>query len=392
MRNLMTQLYCPNLDIPTRLRAVKTWLILGLLLCMVPSWRLWFPYERVFPLVPLVNVFEDKLPLLSMALSSVFVLVGLSCLFIRKPRYCIPILFIISLLMLAIDQTRLQPWFYQFSILLFLLSLYNWRVDEPRDYTGIFMNIRIVIAFVYIWSGIQKFNIHFFEKVWPWMITPFESICTPEQISYLTKFGYVIPAFELVAGVLLFFGVTRKVALPFLILMHTLILILIGPTLKNHNPSVWGWNLSMIFLLYFSFAGKADLKSYHPAYLLQKISFYIIIFAVGIMPFFNLINKWDSYLSANLYSGNTSNGVVYINEIAKKKLPFYLQYFSHPEGTDRYSINVKTWAMHELGVPGYPEKRIYEAVEKHLKKITCCDEHIVLHYENKAEIFAFANK
>lgn len=392
MKNLLLSLYKPQTEIPVRMRLIKTWIIIGLIGSMIPSWRLWFPYDRLFPMVPMFDIFPDYAGIISQVCSVSFVLFGIISLFMRKPQINLVIMFIMAIVLILLDQTRLQPWFFQLSLMLFLISLYNWRVDEPRAYTGLFTNLRIVVAFVYIWSGIQKFNSEFYKTVWPWLIEPFDSFSTPEQISYLSKLGYLIPALEFLAGVLLFFSFTRKFALPFLILMHVFILILIGPTGRNHNPSVWAWNISMIFILYWSFAGDAQSKYYHPGYQLQNISFYIVISMIAIMPVFNLFNRWDSYLSANLYSGNTANGIILLNEKAKTKLPFYLQHFSVASGMDRYTLSVKTWAMHELGVPGYPEKRIYEAVEKELKKITCCEEEIVLHYENKTSLFAFANE
>ncbi|MCX6296934.1 MAG: hypothetical protein NTX97_12910 [Bacteroidetes bacterium] len=81
------------------------------------------------------------------------------------------------------------------------------------------------------------------------------------------------------------------------------------------------------------------------------------------MPLFNFFDLWDSYLSHNLYSGNTSNGIIYVSENLQTRLPEAIQPFSIGE-SDQKRINIKYWCMQELGVPAYPEKRNFKAISR----------------------------
>lgn len=79
------------------------------------------------------------------------------------------------------------------------------------------------------------------------------------------------------------------------------------------------------------------------------------------MPLLNFFNLWDSYLSHNLYSGNTSGGVVYVSDSVENKLPEAIKPYSIGE-LNQNQITIKYWCMMELGVPAYPEKRNFEAI------------------------------
>ncbi len=388
MKNILQQLYSPNITIPNRLKLLTSWIGFGLIFSMIISWRLWVSTDREFPLVPML----PNIPVLpspfDMILFGSFLLCCSFLMLYKKSRVWIALTFVLGIALLILDQTRLQPWFFQFMLFLFVLLSYNWRVDDSKNYTVIFTTIKIIICLTYFWSGINKMNSHFYSEVWPWLIQPFESFCTPEQCNYLLKFGTFVPFIECLMGLGLLFTFSKKIALPLVISMHIGLLILIGPLVHNYNPVIWGWNLSMIFILYFLFAGEAKSKYYQINYLFQLKAFYPVLFLVAIMPAFSLFNKWDSYISGNLYSGNTSQGVIYMNNKAKSKLPYYIQYFSKEESVDRHKLVIKDWALHELRVPGYPEKRVFEAVQQHLRDITCCDEEILLTVENRKNSFA----
>jgi hypothetical protein len=384
---MLKQLYLPDISIPRRLKAIKNLTALGLIASMLISWRLWLG-SREFPMVP---VFEG-LPVLpdpaDKILLGLFFFLTVMTIFSRKPKPFILGVLAIGAWYAISDQNRIQPWFYQYMLMMLILAFYNWRVDEPKDYTVILTTLKIIVAAIYFWSGIQKFNPNFMGDTWPWLVKPLDSVFTPEGCNVILKSGYGIPFIEIFIGISLFFSGAKRIAIPVAIGMHLLILALIGPLGHNYNPVVWGWNIAMIGMVYFLFAGNAQSKYHSVNYLLSFRPAYIILILCGLMPGLSLINKWDSYLSASLYSGNTSNGVIYLSDNAKSKLSFYLQSFTENKGGNRNSLNIKQWAMHELNVPGYPEKRVFEAVERHIQKITCCDDEVSLLYTEKLSILA----
>ncbi|HWY36049.1 MAG TPA: hypothetical protein VNX68_15500, partial [Nitrosopumilaceae archaeon] len=211
---------------------------------------------------------------------------------------------------------------------------------------------------------------------------------TPEECNVFLKSGYCMPFAEMFIGIALLFNSGKRIAIPLAISMHLLILGLLGPTGHNYNPVIWGWNITMIFLVYNLFAGNPESKYHHFSYLFSFRPAYFIVILCAFLPALSLFNKWDSYLSSNLYSGNNNNGIIYMSDEAKTKLPIYLQAFTEAEDDNKYSLHIKNWAMNELGVPGYPEKRIFKTVEKYIKEITCCDDQITLTYKEKWNLLA----
>ena len=103
------------------------------------------------------------------------------------------------------------------------------------------------------------------------------------------------------------------------------------------------------------------------------------------LPLFNFVNLWDSYLSHNLYSGNTSNGVIYISDALETKLPEKIRKYSLGE-LNQNQITIKYWCMMELGVPAYPEKRNFESITSTFYKYATDSSEVYLLYTPKLKV------
>ena len=88
-----------------------------------------------------------------------------------------------------------------------------------------------------------------------------------------------------------------------------------------------------------------------------------------ILPFFSFNNKYDSYLSSSLYSGNTNGCVLVLTDKAYEKLPDYIKYFT-TKSSDYNVLSIKNWAITELNVPCVPEYRIFEEVQQNIITLT----------------------
>src|SRR5262249_33684927 len=65
------------------------------------------------------------------------------------------------------DQTRWQPWFYQY---LFMLLAVGWGMTwppRPELQDGALNACRLIVASMYFWSGAQKFNASFVAGIHP---------------------------------------------------------------------------------------------------------------------------------------------------------------------------------------------------------------------------------
>ena len=105
------------------------------------------------------------------------------------------------------------------------------------------------------------------------------------------------------------------------------------------------------------------------------------------MPFTNLFNKWETYLSFSLYSGNTNNAKIELSDKAMDKLPYYIKHYVITEN-DRNVLYPKWWSLGELNVPLYPERRVFEKVKRHVVNLTTGkSEDVKLVYIEKQKIF-----
>ena len=369
---------CSQIRLITRITALAC--LASMLLC----YKLWLT-DRHFPVVPLLHF----LPLLHHPYD--YILPGIAGLLLvciallRYPQRFIFLFLLLALFLLLTDQNRWQPWFYQYFLMFLVLSFFNYRCDDNKRQTAIISTFRWMIAAVYFWSGLQKLNPHFLSDTFPWLMEPITNHLAPNSISHLRFIGYCFPLIEAGTGICLLIAALRKQAVIAAIVMHLFVLVILSPLGHNYNPVVWPWNVAMIVFVLILFnndtpSGMAETRS-----MLHYHSSKLVLALFVLMPLFNFFNYWDSYLSHNLYSGNTSNGVVYISDAVKQKLPAYLQTYA-PGELNQNQVNIKYWCMMELGVPAYPEKRNFEAVTKTFYAYAKDSSEVYLMYTPKLKI------
>ena len=106
-----------------------------------------------------------------------------------------------------------------------------------------------------------------------------------------------------------------------------------------------------------------------------------------ILPAFNLVGKWETYLSFSLYSGNNHTAKIILSDDSYKRLPPYIKHYVQHEGA-QYILYPKDWCLIELKTPLYPEKRVFENVFNYVKVITnSTNEDVKLVYIEKLKLF-----
>ena len=85
-----------------------------------------------------------------------------------------------------LDQTRWQPWVYQYGFLLAALALFSWDSDDIDGQKRTLNVARLIVATTYIFSGLQKLNLNFINYDFPWIVEPITNalpavrgLCTP---------------------------------------------------------------------------------------------------------------------------------------------------------------------------------------------------------------------
>jgi hypothetical protein len=353
-----------------RLQLIKLTVLVGLLASILLSHNLWAG-DRWFPKTTFIqDYFGVPYPYDFIQLGVLILLIIFS--FSTQKKLPTILLILFSMYMCFDDQNRLQPWFYNYILILFVLLFYKYRVDESNNYTTVFISLQLLIALIYIFSGIQKMNSSFVPDTFQWMISSFDSILSKRQIGIITKFGYVIPYFELSVGVLLLFKQLRFIIVPLVILMHVLILVMLGPAGKSYNSVIWPWNIIMIALVLLLFADVKQERFFDIAFLFKGLSFYIVITLMLIFPIFSLNNQYDSYLSSSLYSSNLNDCHLILTDKAYNRLPNYIKAFCKTN-QNRNVLYIKKWVEGELNVPCVPEYRIFKNTHRYIIQLTQTD-------------------
>ncbi|MES2764054.1 MAG: hypothetical protein V4677_17690 [Bacteroidota bacterium] len=353
-----------------RLQLIKLTVLVGLLTSVLLSHNLWAG-DRWFPKTTFIqDYFGVPYPYDYIQLGVLILLIAFS--FSTQKKLPTVLLIFFCAYMCFDDQNRLQPWFYNYVLMLFVLLFYRHRVDEPNNYTTVFISLQLLVALIYVFSGIQKMNSAFVPDTFEWMISSFDKVLSKRQLGIITKFGHAIPYFELSIGVLLLVKQLRFIILPLVILMHVLILIMLGPIGKSYNSVIWPWNIIMIVLVLLLFADVKQERFFDISFLFKGLSFYIVMTLMLIFPIFSLNNQYDSYLSSSLYSSNLNDCQLILSNKAYKQLPKYIQAYC-TTNEDHNVLYIKRWCADELNVPCVPEYRIFKNVQRYVIQLTQTD-------------------
>ena len=319
------------------------------------SWRLWTSL-RLFPLSPV----SDFLPAVPSFLSVIWfcLLLGLlgSIMLVRWPRGLIVIFLVLAGLLALWDQERWQPWFFEYLFLLAAIGLYK-RGNAASGELAALNASRLIVACLYLWSGLQKLNVNFIRETWPDIAAPVLRFL-PQAKKVPAAFILIIPLLEILIGMGLITRRFRNLAVVFAMATHLVILAMLISS--GENTVVWPWNVAMALLAVLLFWRQPEAAP--AAILVPRNAFHwLVLLLFGVLPALSFFDLWDSYLSSALYSGNTDQAVIYLSPAAISLVPAEL----HPhiwQSNPPFFLDVNRWAYGELNVPLYPEPRIYRRI------------------------------
>lgn len=262
----------------------------------------------------------------------------------------------------AQDQSRMQPWVYQYMFMLGGLGAVERRDPTPVAVSRFLNTCRLIIASVYFWSGLQKMNPGFSGDVFPWMVEPLARVFPSRASSLIQSGGLWAACFEAAIGASLLFRRTRRIAVICAVAMHALVLFSIGPLNHNSNSVIWSWNVVMVLLdlILFGLPDEFSVRDMlSPRQGIVHGSVLILVTAAPALSFFGL---WDNYMSWALYAGNKTSAQVYLSDAVYEKLPKAVQEYVDEDDSGVNTLSIAAWSFDELNVPAYPEARVYRAV------------------------------
>jgi hypothetical protein len=323
------------------------------------SFNLWHA-DRLFPVVPPFEFLENvpniiHLALFYLALAGI-ALVGI----FPKQKVILGITIAVELVSCLLDQSRWQPWEYQFLLTYSFFFFYH---KKPKQFLTYFSFLLIVI---YFQSGLHKLCGAFLYSVWEQMVLikffGFETHQVRNIFVHYAGLLLGIIEFALALGCLL--AKNKKLYVLLLLGMHLFVLVLLSPTGINYNSIIWPWNIAMILFVLITFYNtptRIVFKDLTAGY--SKVYFVLL----GVLPFFSFLDLFDNYLSFNLYSGSTKYFNICVDE--SKISPAYHPYLSENRKMckDVKTISGNDWALEEMNVVIYPEERFYKGIIKQWK-------------------------
>jgi hypothetical protein len=336
----------------------------GLLLSMIHSRRLWVASPRFYPTVPVFDFLPSvPFPLDFAHFAAMLTLIAPLAFAKKLSKYVAAFLILAALLVLW-DQSRLQPWFYQYAVMLAALGLGARRGLEAEARARALNACRLVVAAVYFWGGMQKLNYAFVHETLPVVLGRYSDVW-PEGLRLLTETpaGLLIPLVEVLVGVGLLTRRFRSAAVAGALLTHAVVLLLYVPFWRN--KVVWPWNAAMMAFVVILFWRDAS-SSARDVLLGGRRALHALVFLLFVvMPFFGLFGLWDAYLSASLYSGNTRSATLRLSESVCSRVPPRSRRAAQMQG-GACTLHANRWSYAEMSVPVYPEPRIYRALAAHL--------------------------
>jgi len=348
-------------------RNLKIAIAAGLFAGLALSPKLWFS-ERGYPTIPVSPLLGSIPAPLDHFIYGALLALLVAIAAVPRPAKLIGIFALFAIAVALFDQSRWQPWFYQYLVMLAAVGLYDRDRGDHDDVHNPALNAcRLVVVCTYFWSGMQKTNAGFVMHVFPYLMQPITRLLPHSMGPIMDSLGFLAPCVETAIGIGLLTRRFRTFAILGAFGMHSFILLAIGPFGKNSNNVVWPWNLAMLCFLMILFWQRPKLSAREIVWPRGGHYQRIVLLLFGIAPILSFFNVWDGYLSSALYSGLRNTANIYVANSLADRLP--KQVLQHVYVTPKPGTNIihlLEWSMSELNVPIYPEPRIYKNLARHI--------------------------
>lgn len=346
----------------SRLKFLRIAVCLALLVGIVCSHQMWFPVNRSFPRVPFIfDLPESFVSVFEWLFSLILVISLVSIVFLRRQEIFLLVAVASLFLLVFFDYSRLQPWTYQYLLLLAVFYRHDWQSDDESAAIETLGCAQIIVAGLYVWSGAQKMNFTFSHETLPLLLAPVQNAFPTVQLP-LVFIGSGIALTEVFIGCGLLVRRTRNFAVCAAIATHAVILGLL--IAKNFNSIVWIWNAALMLIIVVSFWwSDVSLPQIFTAWKTENRNAKAAksLTAAGVLlPVLSFWGWWDLYLSGALYSGNTPTAVVRIDEGVLERLPEAARQNVFATKSGERILPLFEWAMTDLNVPVYPERRVFK--------------------------------
>ena len=337
---------------------LKATLLAAFCIGLSMSSALWIG-PRSFPMVPVIPASAVIEGHAAIVLYFALFTLAAAALIVRWPRWFIAAFLAVMLVFCLEDQTRWQPWVFQYSLLMAVIALVPLEGQASQQRA---LNLgRLIVAFTYIFSGLQKINSNFMFVDFPWLVQPLTALLPPVG-KLVPVFGVLAPFVQVGFGIGLLTTRWRRISLVAAVAMHVFILTMFGPFGHNWNNVVWPWTAAMAVFDVILFSGTSEFI-WPDVVATRRDPLHIAALALfAALPVLSFFNLWDSYLSAALYSGNLTEAQIYISDVGMASVPPAVKTRTVHTSPNTNVLNIQRWAIEDLNVMPYPETRAYKAI------------------------------
>lgn len=360
----------------SRIFWLKTTVVLMFCVGLGMSSPLWIG-PRTYPLAPVSHLLPSSIyPIDLFLFAALFILAG-AIVILTKPQKVIFTFLGIIIVFCLFDQTRWQPWVYQYGFLLAALALFSWDREDTAGQKRALNIARLIVVTTYVFSGVQKVNLNFFNSDFPWIVEPITNLLPAARMP-LYALGIAAPFIQVGFAVGLLTKKFRRISLILAISMHAFILAMFGPFGHNWNNIIWPWTAAMALLDLLLFTSKQEF-SIREIFWSARCPYHVCIFVMfAVLPLLSFFNLWDSYFSSALYSGNLTEGILYATDRGRESLPASIKAQLIHTSPDTNVLNFQRWAIENLNVLPYPETRVYKQIAKAVCAQTRYQDQLVL--------------
>jgi predicted DCC family thiol-disulfide oxidoreductase YuxK len=346
----------------SRIFWLKTAVVLFFCAGLFMSARLWIG-PRSYPEAPIFTALPAVDGWLADGLFAALFVLAAAILISSKPQKWIAGFVAIIAFFCALDQTRWQPWVFQYVFALTTLALFSWDRDDVEGRQRALNILRLVVAGTYVFSGLQKLNWNFVENEFPWMFQPITNVFSPAAgIFYVL--GMCVPFIQVAFGIGLLTRRFRRVSLIVAVSMHVFILAMLGPGGYDWNNIVWPWTVAMAVFDILLFSSKTEFTMREALWTKGRLHHAAALALFALLPLLSFVNLWDSYLSSALYSGNLTEALIYTSDAGRRALPEAIRRYLVHTSPDTNVLNFQRWAIEDLNVMPYPETRVFKQIAK----------------------------
>jgi len=337
------------------------------------TWRLWTP-QTVFPQIPFVATAGRIPPAVEFGLAGLLcvslILAGALPARFDWRRWAWGVFAVSAIVLIAIDQHRLQPWAYQFVLIAVVLCGSTEQRGLPL--------LRLLVIGIYFHSALSKFDASFLDTHGQ-QLTAAAAGAFGVSLKELSDgvrrlIAASLPIGELVAAAGLFWRRTRRIAVLLSVLMHAVLLLALGPWGLDHKPAVLIWNLFFVaqnIALFWEPVRGSDpptdgfIASHTPLrwHQLRDGLTAAVIYAATLLPFLEPFGYFDHWPAWALYASHPERVTVTVRCLKRDDLPENVRRFTEPESAGAWCrVDLDRWSLETLNVPVYPQGRYRLAV------------------------------